>query len=240
MARDSTKGAGDWRGTRSRRAAPGPKRTAATKWLQAAVVSALMLGVAGVAVWLLMPFALPTNPRAYFVPFWFSTYQDRLGIPTVPWTRADRDAILGEKGALFSKIDEKEAPDQPLETVKERLDGLLERAGDDADARRREGITGGRASGGGRGRGSRGRLRQRSGGPDNQVGCPLGGRRGRQHARGQRRERQRTRGDGERAEHTAAAGRRGCPGALHGGVAHDPHGDKLSHADGNPPGRSPG
>ncbi len=132
MTRDARKGAGDWRGTRSARSDPGPKRTAATKWTEAAIAFAMMLVVAGFAVWLFLLFVRPTNPKTYFVPFWVSTYQDRLGIPTVPWTRADREAIVGDKGALFEKIDKKEDLDQPLETVKERLDGLLNRAGDDA------------------------------------------------------------------------------------------------------------
>jgi hypothetical protein len=132
MAHDATKGAGGWRGSRSTRSAPGPKRTAATKWTEAAILSTMMLIVAGFAVWLLILFFRPLNPKAYFVPFWVGTYQDRLGIPTVPWMQADRSAIVGDKRNVFSKIDKKEALDQPLETMKERLDGLLERTGDDA------------------------------------------------------------------------------------------------------------
>jgi len=132
MARDATKGAGDWRGSKSKRSPDGPKRTAATKWTQAAVASTMMLVVAGVALWLIWLFYRP-KPKAYFVPFWVGTYQDRSGIPTVPWTRADRDAIIvGEKGALFSNTDKLEALDQRRDTMKKRLDGLRERSGDDA------------------------------------------------------------------------------------------------------------
>ncbi len=70
MARDVRKGAGDWRGTRSARSDPGPKRTAATKWTEAAIAFAMMLVVAGFAVWLFLLFIRPTNPKTYFVPFW--------------------------------------------------------------------------------------------------------------------------------------------------------------------------
>ena len=91
----------------------------------------MMLVVAGFAVWLFLLFARPTNPKTYFVPFWVSTYQDRLGIPTVPWARTDREAIV-ETREPFRENRQKGGPDQPLETVKERLDGLLNRAGDDA------------------------------------------------------------------------------------------------------------
>ena len=97
MTNDARKGAVTG-GELGRNDPPAPKRTSATKWTEAAVLSTMMLVVAGVAVWLVMLFARPTNPKAYFVPFWVGTYQDRLGIPTVPWTRADRDAIVGDKG----------------------------------------------------------------------------------------------------------------------------------------------
>lgn len=132
MAKDATKGGGGWRGSRATRSSSGPKRTAATKWTGAAVLSATMLTVTGFAVWLLFQFIRPTTVNTYFVPFWVGNYQERLGIPTVPWMRADRSAIVGEKRSLFSKIDRKEAPDQALETIKERLEGLRERTGDDA------------------------------------------------------------------------------------------------------------
>ena len=121
MAGDATEEAGRWRQSQSETPVG---NTRAKKWSTAAILSAILLAVAAVAVYLISAIFFQTGPKAYLSPIWVARFQ-RAQFAPIPWIDADRKAI--QDGAYFSEIADGGLEDRNLGQLKSQLDALRDR-----------------------------------------------------------------------------------------------------------------